>query len=410
MSRREHVIARSPPEFFMPLALLALTIGAFAIGTTEFVIVGLIPTISSDLSVTLPSAGLLVSFYALGVAVGAPVLTALTGRVPRKTLLIALMALFTIANLIAWRAPGYDTLIVARVLSGFAHGVFFSVGSIIATSVVSKEKAARAIATMFSGLTVAFVTGVPLGTIVGQQFGWRATFLIVAAFGLVAMIGTTLFVPRNISHAPPASIRTQAELFLKPRLLLVFAMTAVGYGGSLIAFTYLAPILEQISGFSPPVVGLVLLLYGASVAVGNMLGGKLADTHGPIAALKVIFALLAGVLLLLDVTATSKTLVLIVVLGWGAVAFGNVPALQVYVVKQAEQFAPHSVNVASGMNIAAFNLGVAGGAWTGGAIVGHLGLMHAPWIASLVVLGAFGLTWLSGRIDERDARLVSVAH
>ncbi len=392
----------------MPLALLALTIGAFAIGTTEFVIVGLIPTISSDLSVTLPSAGLLVSFYALGVAVGAPVLTALTGRVLRKTLLIALMALFTIANLTAWRAPGYDTLIAARVLSGFAHGVFFSVGSIIATSVVSKEEAARAIATMFSGLTVAFVTGVPLGTIVGQHFGWRVTFLIVAALGLIAMIGTTLFVPRNIGHAPPASIRTQAELFVKPRLLLVFAMTAVGYGGSLIAFTYLAPILEQISGFSPPVVGLVLLLYGASVAVGNMLGGKLADTHGPIAALKVIFALLAGVLLLLDVTATSKTLVLIVVLGWGAVAFGNVPALQVYVVKQAERFAPHSVNVASGMNIAAFNLGVAGGAWTGGMIVSHLGLMHTPWIASLVVLGAFGLTWLSGQIDQRDARLVTV--
>jgi multidrug resistance protein len=393
----------------MPLALLALTIGAFAIGITEFVIVGLIPTISSDLAITLPSAGLLVSFYALGVAVGAPVLTAMTGRVPRKTLLIALMALFTIANLVAWRAPGYDTLIVARVLSGFAHGVFFSVGSIIATSVVSKEKAARAIATMFSGLTVAFVTGVPLGTIMGQHFGWRATFLIVAAFGLIATIGTTLFVPRNISHAQPASIRTQAELFLKPRLLLVFAMTAVGYGGSLIAFTYLAPILEQISGFSPPVVGLVLLLYGASVAVGNMLGGKLADAHGPIAALKVIFALLAGVLLLLDLTATSKTLVLIVVLGWGAVAFGNVPALQVYVVKQAEQFAPHSVNVASGMNIAAFNFGVAGGAWTGGRIVSHLGLMHTPWIASLVVLGAFGLTWLSGRIDRRDARPVTVA-
>lgn len=394
----------------MPLALLALTIGAFAIGTTEFVIVGLMPTISTDLSVTLPSAGLLVSFYALGVAVGAPVLTAMTGRVPRKTLLISLMALFTVANLLAWRAPSYDTLIVARVLSGLAHGVFFSVGSIIATSVVSKEKAASAIATMFSGLTVAFVTGVPLGTLVGQHFGWRATFLIVAAFGLIAMFGTMLFVPSNVVHTAPASIRKQAELFLKPRLLLVFAMTAVGYGGSLIAFTYLAPILEQISGFSPPVVGLVLLLYGASVAVGNMLGGRLADKHGPVTALKVIFALLAGVLLLLDVTATSKTLVLIVVLGWGAVAFGNVPALQVYVVKQAERFAPHSVNVASGMNIAAFNLGVAGGAWTGGAIVSHLGLMHTPSIAAGVVLGALALTWISGRIDRRDAGVAAALH
>jgi DHA1 family inner membrane transport protein len=240
-----------------------------------------------------------------------------------------------------------------------------------------------------------------------HHFGWRATFLVVAILGLVAMIGTMLFVPENIAAAPPASIRRQAELFLKPRLLLVFAMTAVGYGGSLIAFTYLAPILEQISGFSPPVVGVVLLLYGASVAVGNILGGKLADFHGPVTALKVIFALLAGVLMLLDAAATSKTPVLIVVLGWGAVAFGKVPALQVYVVKQAERFAPHSVNVASGMNIAAFNLGVAGGAWTGGVIVSHLGLMSTPWIASVVVLGAFALTWLSGKIYHRDAAAVA---
>jgi MFS transporter, DHA1 family, inner membrane transport protein len=297
--------------------------------------------------------------------------------------------------------------VLARILSGFAHGVFFSVGSIIATNVVPKEKAGRAIATMFSGLTVAFVTGVPLGTVVGQHFGWRVTFLVVAAFGLVAMASALLFVPRNIEHVPPASIRKQAELFLQPRLLLVFAMTIVGYGGSLIAFTYLAPILEQTSGFSPSVVGIVLLLYGASVAAGNMFGGKLADTHGPITALKLIFAVLAGVLLLLGVAATHKVFVIAVVLAWGGVAFGNVPALQVYVVKQAERFAPHSVNVASGMNIAAFNLGVAGGAWTGGMVVSHLGLMHTPWIGAAVVLCALALTWLSGNIDRRDGLRVA---
>lgn len=387
----------------MPLALLALTIGAFAIGTTEFVIVGLIPTIADNLAVSLPSAGLLVSFYALGVAVGAPVLTALTGKVPRKALLVALMALFTVANLLAWWAPGYSTLIVARVLSGIAHGVFFSVGSIIATSLVPKDKSGSAIATMFSGLTVAFVTGVPLGTIVGQHFGWRATFLVVAAFGLVAMIGALVFVPKTIAHAAPASVRRQAELFVQPRLLLVFAITAVGYGGSLLVFTYLAPILEQISGFSPSVVGVVSLVYGVSVAVGNFWGGKLADTHGPVLALKIIFGVLAGVLLLLNVTASSKVLVLFTVLAWGAVAFGNVPALQVYVVKQAERFAPHSVGVASGMNIAAFNLGVAGGSSAGGEIVTHFGLMHTPWIGALVVLAALALTALSGRLDRRAA-------
>ena len=386
----------------MPLALLALTIGAFAIGTTEFVIVGLLPTIAGDLGVTLPSAGLLVSFYALGVAIGAPVLTAATGRMDRKTLLVSLMALFTAANLLAWWAPGYDTLVLARILSGFAHGVFFSVGSIIATSVVPKDKSGRAIATMFSGLTVAFVTGVPLGTFVGQHFGWRVTFLVVSLFGLVAMASALMFVPRNIEHVAPASIRKQAELFLQPRLLLVFAMTIVGYGGSLIAFTYLAPILEQTSGFSPSVVGIVLLLYGASVAAGNMFGGKLADTHGPVTALKLIFAALVVVLLLLGFAATNKVFVIAVVLAWGGVAFGNVPALQVYVVKQAERFAPHSVNVASGMNIAAFNLGVAGGAWTGGIVVSHLGLMHTPWVGAAVVLVALALTWVSGAIDRRD--------
>jgi MFS transporter, DHA1 family, inner membrane transport protein len=388
----------------MPLALLALTIGAFAIGTTEFVIVGLIPTIADNLGVTLPSAGLLVSFYALGVAVGAPVLTALTGRVPRKALLVALMVLFTAANLLAWRAPAYGTLIVARVLSGMAHGVFFSVGSIIATSLVPKDKSGSAIATMFSGLTVAFVTGVPLGTLVGQHFGWRATFLVVAAFGFVAMTGALVFVPKNIAHAAPASMRRQAALFLQPRLLLVFVMTAVGYGGSLIAFTYLAPILERTSGFSPPIVGAVLLVYGVSVAVGNFWGGKLADARGPVFALKIIFGVLACVLLLLDVTASSKVFVLLTVLAWGSVAFGNVPALQVYVVKQAERFAPHSVDIASGMNIAAFNVGVAGGSSAGGQIVSHLGLMHTPWIAALVVLAALALTVLSGRLDTRTRR------
>lgn len=389
----------------MPLALLALTIGAFAIGTTEFVIVGLLPTIAENLSVSVPSAGLLVSFYALGVAVGAPLLTALTGRVPRKALLVSLMILFTLANLMAWKAPGYETLIVARVLSGLAHGVFFSAGSVIATSLVAKEKAARAIATMFSGLTIAFVTGVPLGTIVGQHFGWRATFLLVAILGLIALIGALAFVPRNIVHAPPASLRRQVEVFTQPRLLLIFAITAIGYGGSLVAFTYLTPILELITGFAPPVVAVILLVYGVSVAVGNFFGGKLADSHGAILTLKAIFFILAGVLFCLEVTAPHKILVTITVLAWGAVAFGNVPALQVYVVKQAERFAPHTVNVASGMNIAAFNVGVAGGSSLGGLIVTHMGLMNTPWIAGSITVLALLLTTLSGYMDNRGNKL-----
>ena len=384
----------------MPIALLALTLSAFAIGTTEFVIVGLLPTIAADLGVNLPSAGLLVSLYALGVAVGAPVLTALTGKIARKTLLLSLMVLFTLGNLLAWKSPGYETLVIARILTGLAHGVFFSIGSTIATSLVPKDKAASAIAIMFTGLTVALVTGVPLGTFIGQHFGWRETFLAVSALGVVAFVGSLLYVPSSIAHSKPASLLQQVQVLAQPRLLLVYAMTAVGYGGSFIAFTYLAPILQQVSGFSASAVGVVMLVYGVSVAFGNIWGGRLADKQGPVSALKRIFLLLAAVLLLLTFTAPHPVLVVVTVLLWGAVAFGNVAGLQVYVVQQAEHFTPRAVDVASGLNIAAFNLGIAGGAWGGGLIVEHVGLVHTGWIGALVVLGAFGLTAWSGRLDR----------
>jgi len=364
----------------------------------------LLPTIAADLGVNLPSAGLLVSLYALGVAVGAPLLTALTGKLPRKTLLLSLMVLFTLGNLLAWQAPGYTSLIVARILTGLAHGVFFSIGSTIATSLVSKEKAGSAIAIMFTGLTVALVTGVPLGTIIGQHFGWRATFLAVSALGVLAFLGSLAFVPRTIAHSKPASLLQQVQVLGEPRLLLVYAMTAVGYGGSFIAFTYLAPILQDIAGFSAGAVGAVMLVYGVSVAVGNIWGGKLADSRGPIGALKIIFLGLAAVLFVLTFTAPHPRLVLATVLVWGAFAFGNVAGLQVYVVQQAEHFTPRAVDVASGLNIAAFNLGIAGGAWGGGLIVEHLGLVHTGWIGGIVVLGALALTALSGRLDRRYPR------
>lgn len=391
----------------MPIALLALTLSAFAIGTTEFVIVGLIPTIALDLGVSVPSAGLLVSLYALGVAIGAPLLTALTGRVPRKLLLLSLMVIFTLGNLLAWQAPGYESLILARLVTGLAHGVFFSIGSTIATSLVPREKAASAIAIMFTGLTVALVTGVPLGTFIGQQFGWRETFLAVSALAVIAFIGSLLFVPKGIQHNAPASLLQQLSVLRQPRLLLVYAMTAVGYGGSFIAFTYLAPILQEISGFTAGAVSLVLLVYGVSVAFGNILGGRLADRLGPVRALVMIFLGLAVVLLALTFTASTPWLALLTVLLWGAVAFGNVPGLQVYVVQQAERYAPQAVDVASGLNIAAFNLGIAGGAWFGGLIVAGPGLVHTTWIGALVVLGAVGLTLWSGRLDRESTDVSS---
>jgi multidrug resistance protein len=386
----------------MPLALIALMLSAFAIGTTEFVIVGLIPTIAQDLQVDLPSAGLLVSLYALGVAIGAPVLTALTGRLNRKTLLLGLMALFTVGNLIAWQAPSYHSLITARILTGLAHGVFFSIGSTIATSLVSKEKEASAIALMFSGLTVALVTGVPLGTYIGQHFGWRATFLVVSALGLIALIGSALLIPKNLKQAVPAKISQQLAVLTKPRLLLVYAMTAVGYGGSFIAFTYLAPILQDISGFNANAIGLILLAYGVSVAVGNIWGGKLADRLGATKALNIIFLGLALVLVIFSLTAHNPLAAVLTILIWGAFAFGNVPGLQVYVVQLAQKYSPNAVDVASGLNIAAFNIGIALGAWGGGLIVSHIGLVHTPWIGGLIVLGAVALTQLSAYLDRKQ--------
>ncbi|EOD54921.1 MFS transporter [Aeromonas molluscorum] len=387
----------------MPLALFALTLSAFAIGTTEFVIVGLIPTIAEQLDVSLPSAGLLVSLYALGVAIGAPVLTALTGKLPRKWLLVGLMALFTTGNLLAWQAPGYESLIVARILTGLAHGVFFSVGSTIATGLVAKEKAASAIAIMFSGLTVALVTGVPLGTWIGQQFGWRETFLVVSLLGVIAMVGSGLLIPSNLPKGAASTIREQLAVLTKKPLLLVYAKTALGYGGAFTAFTFLAPILQQVSGFGANAVSLILLVYGVSVAIGNIWGGKLADKMGPLPALKLMFAGLALILLMLTFTAPHPVLAVLTVLVWGAFAFGNVPGLQVLVVKQAERHTPNAVDVASGLNIAAFNVGIALGSVVGGFVVEHLGLMHTPWIGALIVLLAYGLTHVSERQAARVA-------
>jgi predicted MFS family arabinose efflux permease len=384
-------------------------LSAFAIGTTEFVIVGLVPTIAQDLSVSLPSAGLLVSLYAAGVAVGAPVLTALTGRMNRKLVLLGLMALFIAGNLLAWQAPGYGSLITARILTGLAHGVFFSIGSTIATSLVSKDKEASAIAIMFTGLTVALVTGVPLGTWIGQNFGWRATFLVVSALGALALIGSALLVPSNLKQSVPATLGQQFKVLTHPRLLLVYLITILGYGGTFTAFTYLAPILQDVSGFGNNAVSLIMLVYGVSVAVGNIYGGKLADRMGPIRALTLIFSGLVAILLVLTLSSTHPVAAVLTVLIWGAFAFGNVPGLQVYVVQQAERFVPEAVDVASGLNIAAFNIGIALGSVVGGYVVEGMALTDTAWIGAGFVILALILTRLSGSLDRRGNAAVANA-
>ena len=385
----------------MPPALFALTIAAYAIGTTEFVIVGLLPTVAQDLGIDLPAAGLIVSVYALGVTFGAPVLTALTGRAARKPLMLALMALFIAGNGLAALAPGYEVLLVARVLSAFAHGVFFSVGATIAADLVPENRRASAIAMMFAGLTVAIVTGVPLGTWIGQHFGWRATFLVVSALGTLALIGSALLVPNNLKQSKPATLGEQMKVLVQPRLVLVYLMTILGYGGTFTAFTYLAPILQEEAGFAPSAISLIMLVYGASVAVGNIYGGKLADKKGPIRALTIIFSALAVILFALTFTMGSKLAAVITVLVWGAFAFGNVPGLQVYVVQLAEKFTPNAVDVASGLNIAAFNIGIALGSIIGGAIVDGMQLSDTAWVGALISVAALVVTRFSGHLDKR---------
>lgn len=384
----------------MPPALIALTIAAYAIGTTEFVIVGLLPTVAGDLSITLPLAGLIVSVYALGVTFGAPILTAMAARMPRKPLLLGLMALFILGNVIAALSPSYAPLLAGRVLSAFAHGVFFSVGATIAASLVAPDKRASAIALMFMGLTLAIVTGVPLGTLIGQTFGWRATFWGVSLLGVIAMTGIALLLPAAIERPAAAPLREQMRVLTSTRLLRVYAMTALGYGGTFVAFTYLAAILEDITGFSSGQVSLILVLYGLAIAAGNLLGGRIAN-RDPARALVWLFGTQAAVLALFTFTAPHPVLALVTLAAMGFLSFANVPGLQIYVVQLAQEDRPASVDVASAFNIAAFNLGIAIGAWVGGVVVGSsLGLGATPWVGAVLVIGALILTLRSAALDR----------
>ncbi|GIM29133.1 chloramphenicol resistance protein [Clostridium polyendosporum] len=383
------------------LALIALAVSAFGIGTTEFVIVGLLSTVAQDLKVTLTLAGLLVSGYALGVAFGAPIITAATSRMSRKTLLISLMVIFIAGNSIAALSPSFELLLIARVFTAFSHGVFFSIGSTIAADLVPEDKRASAIAIMFTGLTVATITGVPLGTYVGQLFGWRATFWGVAALGVISLISTLILVPSNLKKAQPVSIKDQLKLITNGRLVLAFSITALGYGGTFVTFTFLSPILEKLTGYSPNGVSIILLLYGIAIAVGNTIGGKAADKN-PLKALFWMFIAQAIVLFILTFTAHSMVLGTITVIVMGLFAFMNVPGLQVYVVELAEKYVPSAVNVASAINIAAFNLGIAIGAFIGGFVVNSLGLGSTPWVGGIMVLGAVALIMVSRSLDNKD--------
>ncbi|WP_152403666.1 MFS transporter [Paenibacillus cellulositrophicus] len=382
-------------------ALLALAISAFAIGTTEFISVGLLPLIANDLHISVTLAGLTVTLYALGVTFGAPILTSLTSGVPRKILLIGIMLVFIVGNSLAAASTGIGLLLTARIISALSHGVFMSIGSTIAADLVAENRRASAISIMFSGLTVATVTGVPLGTFIGQQLGWRAAFVAIVIVGVIALIANLILVPGNLRKGVRTPVRDQVKIVANGRLLLAFLITALGYGGTFVVFTYLSPLLHDVTGFKESTVALILLLYGIAIAIGNVIGGKAANRK-PLSALLYMFLIQAVILLLLTFTAPFKVAGLITIFGMGLLAFMNVPGLQVYVVMLAERFAPKAVDVASSVNIAAFNAGIALGAYLGGIVTDHLGLIHTAWIGSIMVAAAVLLTWWSRTLERKD--------
>ncbi|MEC1735589.1 MFS transporter [Bacillus mojavensis] len=382
-------------------ALLALAISAFAIGTTEFISVGLLPLISDDLHIPVTTAGLTVSLYALGVTFGAPILTSLTSSMSRKTLLLWIMIIFIAGNTMAASASSIGVLLAARVISAFSHGVFMSIGSTIAADLVPENKRASAISIMFTGLTVATVTGVPFGTFIGQQLGWRFAFMVIIAVGIIAVIANGILVPSNLRKGTKTTMRDQFKLVTNGRLLLLFVITALGYGGTFVVFTYLSPLLQEVTGFKAGTVAIILLVYGIAIAIGNMIGGKLSNRN-PIGALFYMFIIQALVLSTLTFTAPYKIAGLITILFMGLLAFMNVPGLQVYVVMLAERFVPSAVDVASAINIAAFNAGIALGSFLGGVITDSIGLIHTAWIGALMVAGAVIITGWSRLLEKQD--------
>ncbi|NHC38443.1 MFS transporter [Bacillus sp. MM2020_1] len=388
-------------------ALLALAVSAFAIGTTEFISVGLLPLIAEDLHIPVTTAGLTVSLYALGVTFGAPVLTSLTSRMSRKTLLLWIMIVFIIGNGIAASATTISVLLAARVISALSHGVFMSIGSTIAADLVPANRRASAISIMFSGLTVATVTGVPFGTFIGQQYGWRLAFILIVIVGIIGFIANWALIPSFLKKGTRTSTRDQFKLLTNGRLLLLFAITALGYGGTFVVFTYLSPLLQEITGFKEGSIAIILLAYGLAIALGNMMGGKLSNRN-PIGSLFYMFIVQAVVLLVLMFTAPFKIAGLITIILMGLLAFMNVPGLQVYVVILAERYVPSAVDVASALNIAAFNAGIAIGSYLGGIITDSIGLIHTTWIGALMVLAAAILTGVSRALERKDQATAKV--
>ncbi|MEV6211237.1 MFS transporter [Kitasatospora sp. NPDC051914] len=393
----------------MPLALLALAIGAFGIGTTEFVIMGLLPQVAGDFGVSVPTAGLLTTGYALGVVVGAPLLAVLGTRITRKRMLMLLMGLFIAGNLLTALAPAFGLVLAGRITASLAHGAFFGIGSIVAADLVAPQRKAGAIAMMFTGLTVANVIGVPLGTLVGQQIGWRVTFLLVAALGVAGLAGIAALVPADhrsgSGSGSGGGLRRELAAFRNVQVVLAMLMTVLGFGGVFAAITYIAPMMTEAAGYAESSVTWLLVLFGLGMVAGNLVGGRYADRR-LMPMLFTTLGALAVVLALFSFTAHDKVLAAVTVPLIGALGFATVPPLQKRVLDQTGD-AP---TLASAVNIGAFNLGNALAAWLGGAVLtAGLGATAPNWVGALMAAAALALALLSAALERRPARGTAAA-
>lgn len=371
----------------LPWALLALAVGAFGIGTTEFAPMGLLPTIADGVGVSIPAAGLLVSAYAIGVMVGAPLMTIALARLPQRVALVLLMAVFTLGNLLSAIAPGYATLMVARVVTSLAHGAFFGIGALVATRVVPPQRRASAVATMFMGLTIANVGGVPAAAWIGQTVGWRAAFAASALLGVIAAVAVWLAVPPAPADSTAPDLRGELRVLSRPAVLAALGTTVLGASAMFALYTYVVPVLHEVTGASTGFVTAMLVLVGVGFTIGNALGGRLADRS--IDGSLILFLALLGLLLLVfPLAARNQVAVAIALLVFGALTFAVVPPLQMRVMQAAAE-AP---GLASSVNIGAFNVGNAVGAAAGGAAIGlGAGPASVAWVGALLALMGLAL-------------------
>ncbi|MBU5349606.1 MFS transporter [Paenibacillus lautus] len=380
-------------------ALLLLTLIVFAIGTAELLPMGLLVPIANETGVSISITGMLVTGYALGVVFGGPVLSAITGRLPRKALLSLFLCIFVTGGIVCTVAPSYGVLLVGRIISSFAHGTLFGTIVVIAKELAQPGKEGRSIAWVGSGLTVSVILGAPLGTFLGQQFGWRFPFLVITCLSAVAWLGVMKLIP-SLPRVAEASLKGQLRIVSRPSFLLVLLITIFGTGGTFAAFTYITPILEGISGFSEGLITIVLLIFGVGSLIGNIVGGRLADK-------RLMPTLLGGIMLLAISMAIftwashDKVAAVISVFVWGIAAYSIIAPLNILVLQKAGD----AQELASALNISAFNMGNAMGAFIGGLVIdSSLGLSAVPWVASLVTLVGILLTIWSITREQQESR------